>query len=532
MKYQMLSYNQSLSLLTDLYQLTMAYGYWKSGVSRKEAVFHLFFRENPFKGGFTIACGLAYVIDFLKNFEFDPSDLKYLESLKGNDAKPLFDKKFLNHLHKLKFECDVDAIPEGTVVFPYEPLIRIKGPILQAQILETALLNIVNFQSLIATKAARICLAANGECLLEFGLRRAQGIDGALAAARAAYIGGADATSNLLAGKIFGIPVKGTHAHSWVMSFDRESEAFQAYAEAMPNNCVFLVDTYHTLEGVKKAIQTGKELRRKGHEMVGIRLDSGDLAYLSVQARKLLDKADFKNAKIIASNDLDENIIASLKDQGAKIDIWGVGTKLVTGFDQPALGGVYKLSAVREKGGAWQHKIKLSEQSVKISNPGIQCVRRYLQDGKFMADVIYDEASDLSKGCIIVDPLDMTRQKKIQKNTVYRDLLVPIFKNGRNCYDNPSIDKIKIHAQDQLRRLHPGIRRFVHPHQYPVGLEKSLFQLKTELTLKIRRGLHESRYEAIHRGKSVDTSPGTGAPVPKCGRTHGRQSMELQKDSQ
>jgi nicotinate phosphoribosyltransferase len=490
MKYQTLAYNQSLCLLTDLYELTMAYGYWKSGADKKEAVFHLFFRENPFKGGFTIACGLAYVIDFLKNFKFHSSDLAYLESLKGNDKKPLFEKKFLKYLERLKFECDVYAIPEGTVVFPYEPLIRVQGPILQAQILETALLNMINFQSLIATKAARIRLAAKEDSILEFGLRRAQGIDGALAAARAAYIGGADATSNVLAGKLFKIPVRGTHAHSWVMSFKDELKAFQTYAEAMPNNSVFLVDTYHTLEGVKKAVQAAKLLRKKGHEMIGIRMDSGDLAYLSIEARKLLDKAGFKNAKIIASNDLDENIIASLKIQGAKINIWGVGTKLVTGFDQPALGGVYKLSAVREKGQAWEHKIKLSEQANKISTPGIQCVRRYIKHNELTADVIYDEASDLSSGCVMVDPLDMTRQKKISKDMPYEDLLVPVFKKGRSCYDSPSIEDIKLCVQKELGRLHPGIKRFVHPHQYPVGLEKSLFQLKTDLILKTRLPLN------------------------------------------
>jgi len=490
MNYQTLSYNQSLALLTDLYQLTMAYGYWKSGTDKKEAVFHLFFRENPFKGGFTVACGLAYVIDFLKNFKFLSKDLAYLKSLKGNDGKPIFEKKFLKHLERLKFECDVDAIPEGTVVFPHEPLLRVQGPILQAQILETALLNMINFQSLIATKAARMRLAAKEDSILEFGLRRAQGIDGALAAARAAYIGGADATSNVLAGKMFKIPVRGTHAHSWIMSFDDELEAFQAYAKAMPNNSVFLVDTYHTMEGVKKAIQAAKELRKQGHEMTGIRMDSGDLAYLSIEARKLLDKAGFKNAKIIVSNDLDENIIASLKDQGAKVDIWGVGTKLVTGFDQPALGGVYKLSAVREKGKTWEHKIKLSEQSNKISTPGIQCVRRYIKQNEFVADVIYDKVSDLSSGCIIVDPLDMTRQKKISKNMPYEDLLVPVFRNGRNCYTSPPIEKIKLRVKEELARLHPGIKRFVNPHQYPVGLEKSLFQLKTDLILKIRLSLN------------------------------------------
>ena len=339
------------ALLTDLYQLTMAYGYWKSGRSELEAAFHLFFRKAPFQSGFTIAAGLATAIDFLKSFHFTDADLQFLATLTGNDNRPLFEPGFLEYLRTLRFCCDVDAIPEGSVVFPNEPLLRIKGPILQCQLLETALLNLLNFQSLIATKAARICLAARGEPVLEFGLRRAQGVDGALAASRAAYIGGCAATSNVLAGKIFGIPVRGTHAHSWVMSFDDEREAFLAYAEAVPNNCVFLVDTYDTLEGVRHAVETGKWLREHGYEMVGIRLDSGDLAWLSIEARKILDEAGFPKAVIIASNNLDEHIIASLKEQGAQINVWGVGTKMITAYDQPALGGVYKLSAIRGKDG-------------------------------------------------------------------------------------------------------------------------------------------------------------------------------------
>src|SRR5215213_2354655 len=352
-------YGQSLSLLTDLYQLTMAYGYWKLGRGEQEAVFHLTFRKHPFAGGFTVACGLHAVIDYLRALRFDESDVGYLATLKGNDGRPLFDRKFLDYLRDMRFTCDIDAIPEGTAVFPHEPLVRVKGPILQAQIIETPLLNLVNFQTLIATKAARVCLAARGEPVLEFGLRRAQGIDGALSASRAAYVGGCAATSNVLAGRLFGIPVKGTHAHSWVMSFEDEREAFQEYAEALPNNCVFLADTYDTLEGVRRAAEVGKKLRARGHEMVGIRLDSGDLAYLSIEARKILDEAGFPRAAILASNDLDENLIASLKEQGAKVNVWGVGTKLVTAYDQPALGGVYKMAAIRAKDGkAWEHKVK------------------------------------------------------------------------------------------------------------------------------------------------------------------------------
>src|SRR5688572_29036188 len=364
-------YGQSLSLLTDLYQLTMAYGYWKLGRGEQEAVFHLTFRKHPFAGGFTVACGLHAAIDYLRALRFDESDLAYLATLKGNDGRPLFEGGFLDYLRDMRFTCDVDAIPEGTAVFPHEPLVRVRGPILQCQLVETPLLAMVNFQTLVATKAARVCQATRGEPVLEFGLRRAQGIDGGLSASRAAYVGGCAATSNVLAGKLFGIPVRGTHAHSWVMSFDSELEAFRAYADAMPNNCVFLVDTYNTLEGVRRAVQVGREMRERGaHEMVGIRLDSGDLAYLSIEARKILDAGGFPKAQILASNDLDEQIITSLKEQGATIAIWGVGTKLVTAYDQPALGGVYKLSALRGADDAWKYKLKLSEQTAKVSNPG------------------------------------------------------------------------------------------------------------------------------------------------------------------
>lgn len=273
-------YKHSLALLTDLYELTMAYGYWKLGVPEKEAVFHVTFRENPFKGGYTIACGLDYAIDFLQHLRFTDDDLAYLATILGNDDKPLFEPAFLDYLRDLEFTFDIDAVPEGTVIFPHEPLVRVKGPILQAQILETALLNMVNFQTLIATKAARVCEAALGEPVIEFGLRRAQSIDGGISATRASFVGGCTSTSNVLAGLLFGIPVKGTHAHSWVMSFPTELESFEAYARAMPNNCIFLVDTYNTLEGVRHAVEVGKELEAQGHTMVGIRLDSGDLAYL------------------------------------------------------------------------------------------------------------------------------------------------------------------------------------------------------------------------------------------------------------
>ncbi|GAB4331665.1 MAG: nicotinate phosphoribosyltransferase [Flammeovirgaceae bacterium] len=480
-------YRTSLSLLTDLYQITMAYGYWKTGTTEKEAVFHAYFRKNPFNGGFTIACGLDYLIDYLENFRFDESDVAYLRTLKGNDGKALFEEDFLYYLKEMKFSCDVDAVPEGTVLFPHEPMVRIKGDLFQCQLIESILLNMLNFQSLIATKAARVCMAAEGDSVLEFGLRRAQGIDGALAASRASYIGGCIATSNILAGKLFGIPVKGTHAHSWVMSFKTETEAFEAYASALPNNCIFLVDTFNTLEGVKKAIKVGKELHKKGFKMGGIRLDSGDLAYLSIEARKLLDEAGFTDAQIVASNDLDEYIINSLKvEQDAKINVWGVGTKLVSAYDQPALGGVYKVGAIKNEKGEWDYKVKLSEQSIKVSNPGIQQVRRYFHNGEAIADMIYNEEMPINHDVTIIDPMDATRRKKLTSNTPFKDLLVPIFQRGKRVYKSPTIHEIRDFVQKELSTLHRSIKRFSNPHSYPVGLEQNLYEMKQNLILKLR----------------------------------------------
>ena len=479
-------YRHSLSLLTDLYQLTMAYGYWKNGIAEREAVFHLFFRKNPFDGGYSVAAGLDEAIDYLRSFRFGEDDIAYLASLTGNDGAPLFEQSFLNWLQQMELECHVDAVPEGTVVFPHAPILRVRGPLAQAQLIETPLLNILNFQTLIATKAARVCHATRGEPVLEFGLRRAQGIDGAISASRAAYIGGCAATSNVLAGKLYGIPVKGTHAHSWVMVFDDELEAFSAYAKAMPNNCVFLVDTYDTLEGVRHAVQIGKQLRGEGHEMAGIRLDSGDLAWLSIEARKILDEGGFPNATIVASNDLDERLIQSLKVQGATIGVWGVGTKLITAYDQAALGGVYKLAAIRNAEGVWDHKIKLSEQAIKISTPGILNVRRFEQDEGFIGDMIFDELGRMSLPSVIVDPSDATRRKQFPKDTRSEDLLIPIFDAGEPVYDRPSLESIRQRVREQLDKLHGGIKRFQNPHAYPVGLEVRLFERKQQLVLAAR----------------------------------------------
>ncbi|HEX2971083.1 MAG TPA: nicotinate phosphoribosyltransferase [Tepidisphaeraceae bacterium] len=491
-------YRHSLALLTDLYELTMAYGYWKLGMADRESAFYMQFRQHPFGGGFTVACGLEYLIDYLKDFRFTEGDVAYLATLTGADGKPLFEKGFLDYLRDLRLTCDIDAVPEGTVVFPQEPLVRVVGPVLQAQIIEAAVLNLVNFQTLIATRAARVCMAARGEPVLEFGLRRAQGIDGGIAASRAAYVGGCAATSNVLAGKLFDIPVRGTHAHSWVMCFDSELESFEGYARVMPNNCIFLVDTYDTLEGVRHAVEAGRWLRENGHKLLGIRLDSGDLAYLSIEARKILDEAGFTETRILASSELDENIITSLKDQGATITMWGVGTRLATAYDQPALGGVYKISALRNKGGVWNYKIKLSEQTAKISTPGILQVRRYREAGEFVGDAIFDEVMGIAEPCTIVDPLDMTRRKTLGEGMTHEDLLVPIFRKGRLTYQSPRIEQSRRRVQEQLAGFHSGIKRFVHPHQYPAGLERRLHDLKTKLILR-------------SRGVANNNHPGAGA---------------------
>ena len=480
-------YQGSLALLTDFYQLTMAYAYWKSGKAEQEAVFNLFFRKNPFQGGFTIAAGLDYVIDYCRNFQYDENDLSYLREMKNKSGEPMFEEAFINYLADMRFSCDIDAVEEGTVVFPNTPLIRVKGPLLQCQLLETPLLNIINFQTLIATKAARISLAARGEDVLEFGLRRAQGIDGALAASRAAYIGGCSSTSNVMAGKLFGIPVSGTHAHSWIMSFDTELEAFEAYAEAMPDNCVFLVDTYDTYTGLQNAIKVGKKLQEKGKQMVGVRIDSGDLAYYSNMAREMLDNAGFTDAKIVASNDLDEYLVFSLKVQEASINVWGIGTKLVTAYDQPALGAVYKLAAIKNKEGAWEPKLKVSQQTIKINIPGIQNVKRFYRKGKVNADMIFLEDQQPDEGdLLIIDPIDPTKRKRIEPGLETELLLKPIFKSGEKVYELPCIHDIKKRTQANLEKFDKAHKRLVNPHIYPVGLEESLFNLKTELVLKAK----------------------------------------------
>ncbi len=462
-------YKESLGLLTDFYQLTMAYAYWKSGLDKKRSVFHLFFRKKPFKGGFALTAGLEGVIDYIKNFSFNDSDLAYLATLKSTNNTPLFEKGFLDTLKNLKFTSNIDAIPEGRVVFPYEPLLRIEGALIECQLLESALLNLINFPSLIATKAARLKIAALDSPLMEFGLRRAQGIDGALTAARAAFIGGCTSTSNTLAGKLFGIPIVGTHSHSFVMVFDEEEEAFRTYSQQLPDNCILLVDTYNSLEGVKKAIKIALELKERGKEVKGIRLDSGDLLVLSQKTRALLNSAGLEKVKIFATNDLDEYAIAHLKRDKAPIDVFGVGTRLVTAYDQPALDGVYKLSAIKENE-TWKYRLKLSEERAKISNPGIQQVARYSQGGEFVQDVIFDIHLGISPN----------RWEK-------EELLIPIFREGHLVYEPPALGNIQIVAANDLKRLPENVKRLVDPEEYRVTLEDKYNTLKDELVNRVSR---------------------------------------------
>jgi nicotinate phosphoribosyltransferase len=475
-----------LGLLTDLYELTMACGFHRSEIGRCEAAFHLVFRKHPFDGGYAICAGLETAIDAVQRFRFDEADIRYLAGLKGNDGLPLFDADFLAALRGFRFTGNIDAVPEGTVVFAHEPLVRVTGPIVECQLLESVLLCIVNFQSLIATKATRVCAAAKGDPVIEFGLRRAHGVDGALSASRAAYIGGCAGTSNVMAGRRFDIPVMGTHAHSWVMAHGDERRAFREYAAALPNNCVFLVDTYDSLEGVRHAIIVGRELRERGHELAGIRLDSGDLAVLSIEARRLLDDAGFPDAKIVASNDLNEDLIASLKEQGSAVNVWGVGTKLVTAYDQPALGGVYKLTAIREPGGEWRPRIKLSEQTIKISNPGVQQVRRFRDEAGFLADVIYDVGLGIGPQESFAEFRDATLFRPFPENAASEDLLVPVFRDGELIYDAPPIHDVQQRTRSQLDQLAPATKRRLNPQPFPVGLEQTLFELKTRLVREAR----------------------------------------------
>jgi nicotinate phosphoribosyltransferase len=469
------------ALVTDLYQLSMAQGYFRADKLEDQAVFHLYFRKLPFQGGYAIAAGLETALAAIEQLSFGPAEREYLGGLRAADGTALFAPDFLAYLAELRFRVDLDALPEGTLVFANEPLLRVRGRLIEAQLLESLLLNTLNFQTLIATKAARIVQAARGRDVLEFGLRRAQGVDGALAASRAAYIGGCAGTSHVLAGQRFGIPVRGTHAHSWVMSFDHELEAFEAWARALPNNCLLLVDTYDTLEGVRNAIEVGKQLQARGGRMLGVRLDSGDLSWLSIETRKLLDAAGLHDASIVATNDLDEYLIESLVQQGAAVDVWGVGTRLVTAFDEPALGGVYKLSMIGAHGGPLQPRIKLSEQSAKISNPGAQQVRRWYRGERPIADTIYDEPSGCGDPCLMIDPFDPTRQRQFTSQVSHRDLLVPVLRAGQRVAPPEALEPVRARALGEIGALDPSVRRLVNPHEYPVGLSAGLYRERVRL---------------------------------------------------
>lgn len=475
---------RNLTMMTDLYELTMMYGYFKSGMKDNRATFDMFYRNKDATTHYAIMAGLEQLIDYIKNLHFAEDDVQYLRSL------GIFDEDFLEELRRFRFRGDIYAVPEGTIVFPYEPLIRVTAPIFDAQLIEPALLNIINHQTLIATKASRVVQAAEGGVVMEFGLRRAQGPDAGIYGARAAIIGGCNGTSNVLTGQMFHVPVMGTHAHSWVMSFPDELTAFRKYAEMFPASCMLLVDTYDTLKsGVPNAITVFNELRAAGHEPVGIRLDSGDLAYLSREARKMLDDAGFPNAKICASGDLDENLIRDLKLQGACIDSWGVGTKLITSEDCSSLGGVYKLSAEYVDGRVVP-KIKISENPAKITNPGVKrLLRLYDRDnGKAIADLIVleHEVYDESRPLTIYDPVNTWKSMTLTNYTI-RELQVPIFRDGECVYQSPSLLEIQAHCRADLDTFWEQYKRLLNPHRYKVDLSDSLWMLKNSMLQGMRR---------------------------------------------
>ncbi len=474
---------RNLTMMTDLYQLTMMYGYFRYGMAKNEAVFDLFFRNRE-NSAYAIMAGTESVIDYINNIRFEDEDIAYLRSLK------LFDEDFLAMLSSLHFTGEIYGMPEGTVVFPYEPLIRVRAPIMQAQLVETALLNLVNHQTLIATKAARVVYAAQGDGVMEFGLRRAQGPDAGIYGARAAMIGGCTGTSNVLTGQMFHVGVSGTHAHSWVMSFPTELDAFRAYAKIFPDACMLLVDTYDTLgSGVPNAIKVFDELKADGHKPVGIRLDSGDLAYLSKRARKMLDDAGHTEARIFASGDLDETVIRDLKAQGARIDVWGVGTKLITSLDCPALGGVYKMSAEIIDGRLYP-KIKISENPVKITNPGYKKVYRLYNKKNHMAlaDIIALEGEkiDFTKPLRIYHPEERFKSKLLTDYEM-RELLVPLVIDGKQVYTSPSVKEIREYCMGELDTFWEESKRLMNPHVYKVDLSDELYDLKKQLISEYRK---------------------------------------------
>jgi nicotinate phosphoribosyltransferase len=467
----------NLTMSTDLYQINMMYAYHKKGMDTQRVVFDVFFRKPPCGSGYAIFAGLEQVLDYIENIHFTEEDIAYLRSVYP------YEEAFLDKLRQFRFTGTIFAMKEGAIVFPGEPLIRVEAPIMEAQLIETAMLTIMNHQTLIATKAARIVEAAKGDTVLEFGLRRAQGTEAGYYGARAAYIGGVHATSNIMAGRDFGIPVKGTHAHSFVQLFEHELEAFTAYSEAFPDETVLLVDTYDTLGvGIPHAIQIGLAMREQGKKLLGIRLDSGDLAYLSKEARRMLDEAGLTDVAIIASSDLDERLIQDLKNQGAKISIWGVGTNLITSYDCPALGGVYKLAAV-EKDGEWVPRLKISENPTKITNPGYKQVVRFYDatTGKPLGDLIALEGEHIPEEKITMfHPLFPHKRKTIRNYRMER-LLHPMIESGVRTYNCPPLHKIRAYAQEQLTRFSPEIKRLINPHEYHVDLSQRLWDLKQSL---------------------------------------------------
>ncbi len=473
---------EHLSLLTDLYELTMMQGYFKTG-NHSVVVFDAFYRTNPDNGGYAICAGLAQIIDYIKHLKFNDSDISYLKSL------GIFEDDFLEYLRTFQFSGDIYAIPEGTVIFPREPLIKVIAPIMEAQLVETAILNILNHQCLIATKAARVCYAAGSDGVMEFGLRRAQGPDAGIYGARAAVIGGCCGTSNVLCGKLFDVPVKGTHAHSWIMSFPDEYTAFKAYASYYPSACILLVDTYDTLKsGVPNAIRVFKEMRAQNIPLTnyGIRMDSGDLAYLSKQARKMLDEAGFTDAVISASNDLDEYLIENLKAQGAMITSWGVGTNLITSKNTPAFGGVYKLAAVKNEQGEFVPKIKLSENSEKVTNPGNKTIYRIYEksSGKIKADLICleGETFDCEKNLRIFDSLETWKYTNLAGGTyTMRRLPVQVFDKGQCVYESPGVMEIQKYCEQEKATLWNETKRFANPSKVYVDLSDSLFEMKRNI---------------------------------------------------
>lgn len=475
-----------LTLLTDFYELTMMQGYFERGVN-ETVVFDMFFRKNPCDNGYSVCAGLEQVIEYVKNLHFTYDDVVYLRNL------GIFSEDFLDYLSGFHFTGSIYAIPEGTVVFPQEPLIKIIAPIMEAQLIETAILNIINHQSLIATKTSRIVFAAAGDGVMEFGLRRAQGPDAGLYGARAAMIGGCIGTSNVLAGKKFDVPVLGTHAHSWIMSFKDEYTAFKAYAELYPDNCTLLVDTYDTLKsGVPNAIRVFTEMRESGIELkkYGIRLDSGDLAYLSKEARKMLDAAGFETAVIAASNDLDEYLLHDLKMQKAEIHSWGVGTNLITSKDCPSFGGVYKLAAIQDEDGQFIPKIKLSENTEKITNPGNKTIFRIYDraTGKMKADLISfaDEVFDTNEELTIFDPKATWKNTRLAGGTYeMRELLVPIFIKGECVYDSPSVMEIAEYCNKEKDTLWEESKRLFYPQKVHVDLSDNLYRVKRQLLHKM-----------------------------------------------